>query len=88
MTHSELCEWMAYKEIEAERHEKIEYYLAQIAYCAVSPYLRKGSNVRINDYLIKFGKPSRRKVSARALRDMVCAWFDVSTRGKDLRHGG
>lgn len=82
MPHAELCEWIAYKEIEAERHEKIEYYLAQIAYCAVLPYMRKGSSAKLKDYLIKFGKPERRKISARQLRDVVCGWFGLKAGKK------
>lgn len=80
MPHSELCDWMAYNEIEAERHDKIEYYLAQVAYCALAPYQKKGSSARINDYLIKFGKPVRRKLSAEQLRNVVCGWFGVKPK--------
>lgn len=89
MPHAELCEWMAYKEIEAERHEKIEYYLAQIAYCAVLPYQRKGSSVKIKDYLIKFGKPAKRKLTAEQLRNVVCGWFGVNpNKKKGVENGG
>lgn len=80
MTHSELCEWMAYKEIEAERHQKQDYYLAQIAYCSMLPYMKKGASAKINDYLIKFGRNRGRKSKLTAIqfRNVVCGWFGVN----------
>jgi hypothetical protein len=55
---SEIRLWNAYFKSETDRHEKIEWYLAQIAMVvdqAMSS--KKGKRRQLKDYLIKFRKP-------------------------------
>ncbi len=54
ISRSEFVEWLAYEDIETERHDKQEYYLAQIAQAVERPHLKPGVRTKINDYLIKF----------------------------------
>lgn len=54
LDYEELLEWSEFFEYELETFDKNDYYLAQIAQCAVMPYMQKGKKTSIKDFLIKF----------------------------------
>lgn len=86
ISQAEFIEWQAYKNIKAEQYEKIDYYFAQMALCAMLPHIKTGRNLSINDFLIKFGKPKKKKISPREFRNAVCAAFGIDAE-KVKRNG-
>ena len=67
MLNEEYIEWRAYYNIKLTVHEKIDYYLAQIALMHSG---KKGS--KINDFLIKF--KSNRRPTPQELKTKMMAW--------------
>jgi hypothetical protein len=82
ISRSEFVEWQAYENIELERYEKLDYYLAQISMYSLMPHLKKGVSLNIKDFLIKFGKGSKKKLDPKSLRNLVCSWFGVNPEAK------
>jgi len=78
ISRSEFQEWRAYESVELERHDKMDYYLAQIAMNALLPHMKKGASAKINDFLIEFGPAVKKVLSPKRFRDAVCGWFGVA----------
>lgn len=69
---------MAYEDIELGRHEKQDYYMAQIAQCVLAPHLKAERN--LSDYLIKFGEPKKKgnglsQLDPAAAANLLKTWF-------------
>lgn len=62
LDYTELLEWGKFFEHELETFDKADYYMAQIAQCAVMPYMPKGKKTSIRDFLIKFKAGSNKVV--------------------------
>lgn len=67
MLHSEYTEWVAYSNIKFHLHEKIDYYLAQIAMMFSAKKSKK-----INDFLVKF--KTNRRLSSSELKAKMLSW--------------
>lgn len=80
LTRVEFLEWLAYEDIELARHEKQDYYLAQIAQCVIAPHLKAGADRKLSDYLIKFGEAEKKgnglsKLDPNAAANLLKTWF-------------
>lgn len=60
-TSMEFVMWMEYLDREESQHDKMDYYLAQIAAEVRRSYVEKPKKVRIQDLMLKFEQPSPKK---------------------------
>jgi len=68
--------WNAYFNTETDRHEKIEWYLAQVAMAIdQSMGLKKGRRRQLKDYLIKFAKPKPAPKDSEAAKKWALTWI-------------
>jgi hypothetical protein len=73
---SEVWLWQAYFNTEYSRHEKIDWYLAQIAMAIEKSVATKKRTWKVSDYLLKF-KSNRRttEVGAEEAKRRALAWL-------------
>jgi hypothetical protein len=77
MSHAEFSEWLAYGAIKDKRHEKIDYYLAQIPHAIASIF---GGRHSIEDFLVKFRHGETvKKVPPKELAAGICGWFGIKS---------
>lgn len=76
MSYAEFIQWLEYYDKKNSEHEPIHYYLAQIAMMCLSPWSKK--KLKLNDFLIKFEKRKRIKLSKVDFSRKICAMFGVN----------
>jgi len=69
---SEIKLWEAYFNKEYERHEKIEWYFAQIAMEVRRASLVKSGSMRVKDFLLSFVKP--KELTPEEAKKRVVGW--------------
>lgn len=72
---SEILLWRAYFNTEHERHEKIEWYLAQVAMEINRSMSSKKRSWKIRDYLIKFRKSQSAPASSQEAQEWGMTWL-------------
>jgi len=79
VSRNEFVQWMAYGEIEIKRHDKLDYYLAQIAQLIDLQNQKPGTRTSIKQYLISFGEKAQKvvKLQPKQLRNVICGWFGI-----------
>lgn len=82
-THRQMLSWMAYLDMDANRPDKVENYLMQIAAEIRKTKAKNPRSVRIEDFRLKFGNGSSQEpASDDRVAASKSAWAKIKSRPK------
>lgn len=73
VTITEFLQWQEFFRILRDRHEKLHFYLAQIACEVRRSYIKHPRQAKLGDFLLKFANPDENRVLTEAELAHKCA---------------
>ena len=83
---SEIWLWRAYFDTEYERHEKADWYMAQIAMAIDRAHSTKKRVWHVRDYLLRFRRPTKIMKPSEA-KNRIVSWLKgLSSVAEETKH--